>query len=50
MGIDQIAERCGFASAGTLRHHFRQHFALSPLQYRKQFTLLRLQNRRSYGQ
>ncbi len=38
MGIDQIAERCGFASAGTLRHHFRQHFALSPLQYRKQFT------------
>ncbi|HBY1559834.1 TPA: helix-turn-helix domain-containing protein, partial [Klebsiella pneumoniae] len=38
MGIDQIAERCGFASAGTLRHYFRQHFALSPLQYRKQFT------------
>ena len=38
MGIDQIAERCGFASAGTLRHHFRQRFALSPLQYRKQFA------------
>ncbi|WP_213943243.1 helix-turn-helix domain-containing protein, partial [Klebsiella variicola] len=38
MSIDQIAERCGFASAGTLRHHFRQHFALSPLQYRKQFA------------
>ncbi len=51
MGIDQIAERCGFASAGTLRHHFRQHFVLSPLRYRKQFyALLRLQNRRSHGQ
>ena len=36
--FDQIAERCGFASAGTLRHHFRQRFALSPLQYRKQFA------------
>ncbi|WP_308564863.1 transcriptional regulator FtrA [uncultured Klebsiella sp.] len=35
LSIEQIAELCGFASASTLRHHFRQQFALSPLQYRK---------------
>lgn len=38
LSIDRIAEICGFANASTLRHHFRQHFAVSPLQYRKKFS------------
>lgn len=36
LSIDSIAEQTGFACSATLRHHFRQHFALSPAQYRKQ--------------
>lgn len=36
LSIDCIAEQTGFACSSTLRHHFRQHFALSPAQYRKQ--------------
>lgn len=39
LSIDSIAEQTGFGQAATLRHHFRQHFALSPAQYRKQFIL-----------
>ncbi len=39
LSIDSIAEQTGFGQAATLRHHFRQHFALSPAQYRKQFAL-----------
>lgn len=39
LNIDSIAEQTGFGQAATLRHHFRQHFALSPAQYRKQFAL-----------
>lgn len=35
LSVEQIAELCGFANTSTLRHHFRQQFALSPLQYRK---------------
>jgi AraC family transcriptional activator FtrA len=38
LSIESIAEQTGFSQAATLRHHFRQHFALSPAQYRKQFT------------
>jgi AraC family transcriptional activator FtrA len=37
-----IAELCGFANASTLRRHFRKHFAISPLQYRKKFSAERL--------
>ena len=37
LSIDNIAEQTGFGQSATLRHHFRQHFALSPAQYRKQF-------------
>lgn len=33
-----IAEQTGFGQAATLRHHFRQHYALSPARYRKQFA------------
>ena len=39
LSIDSIAEQTGFGQAATLRHHFRQHFALSPAQYHKQFAL-----------
>jgi len=37
LSIDNIAEQTGFGQSATLRHHFRQQFALSPAQYRKQF-------------
>jgi len=38
LSIDSIAEQTGFGQAATLRHHFRQHYALSPARYRKQFS------------
>ncbi len=38
LSVDRIAEICGFANASTLRHHFRQQFAISPLKYRKKFS------------
>ncbi len=38
LSIDSIAGQTGFGHSATLRHHFRQHFALSPAQYRKRFT------------
>lgn len=38
LSIDSIAEQTGFGQAATLRHHFRQHYALSPVRYRKQFA------------
>ncbi len=38
LSIDSIAEQTGFGQASTLRHHFRQQFAISPAQYRKQFS------------
>lgn len=33
--VDAIAELTGFSHASGLRHHFRQHFGVSPVQYRK---------------
>lgn len=41
MGVDRVAEVCGFGSADTLRHHFRQHLRLSPARYRERFALRR---------
>ena len=38
LSIDSIAGHTGFGHSATLRHHFRQHFALSPAQYRKKFA------------
>ena len=38
LSIDSIAEQTGFGQAATLRHHFRQHYALSPARYRKKFA------------
>ncbi|RAU37834.1 transcriptional regulator FtrA [Enterobacter sp. ECC-175] len=42
MSIDHIAEKTGFGQAATLRHHFRQQFSLSPVQYRKRFAAISL--------
>lgn len=38
MNIDVIAEKIGFSNAAALRHHFQQHYALTPGQFRKKFT------------
>ncbi|WP_333900936.1 transcriptional regulator FtrA [Enterobacter wuhouensis] len=38
LSVDSIAEQTGFGQSSTFRHHFRQQFALSPVQYRKQFV------------
>lgn len=35
--IGRIAEKCGFGTATTLRHHFRQRLGTSPAAYRKHF-------------
>lgn len=36
--IDKIAVECGFESAITLRHHFRNVLGVSPAHYRRQFA------------
>ncbi|QDH71321.1 helix-turn-helix domain-containing protein [Marilutibacter alkalisoli] len=38
LGIDQIADQCGFGQANTLRRHFRQATALTPTEYRRRFA------------
>jgi AraC family transcriptional regulator, transcriptional activator FtrA len=38
LNIDAIAERCGFGTSATLRHHFRRKLSLSPLAYRARFA------------
>ena len=37
LGIDAIAERSGFGSAQTLRHHFAQRLSTTPQAYRRIF-------------
>jgi AraC family transcriptional activator FtrA len=37
LSVEQIADRCGYASADTLRHHFRRALKLSPARYRERF-------------
>lgn len=39
LAVEQIADRCGFGSADTLRHHFRRTIKLSPARYRERFAL-----------
>lgn len=39
LSVENIAELTGFGSATTLRERFRKYVAMSPLQYRKTFTL-----------
>jgi AraC family transcriptional activator FtrA len=38
LGVDEIAEHCGFGSGAALRHHFRRKLTLSPLAYRARFA------------
>ncbi|WP_460459491.1 GlxA family transcriptional regulator [Angustibacter peucedani] len=37
LGVDEIADRCGFGSAALLRHHFRKVVGLAPADYRRSF-------------
>jgi transcriptional regulator GlxA family with amidase domain len=37
LGVDQVAERCGFGSAALLRHHFRKVVGVPPADYRRTF-------------
>jgi transcriptional regulator GlxA family with amidase domain len=37
LGVDTIAERAGFGSAATLRHHFAQRLSTTPQAYRGTF-------------
>ena len=36
--VEKVAELSGFGNAKNLRFRFQQHFAISPLAYRKKFT------------
>ena len=36
--LARIAERCGFGSVETMRHHFRNKASVSPSSYRKRFA------------
>ena len=38
LSVEDIAERVGFGSAATLRHHFRARLSTTPAAYRKAFT------------
>lgn len=38
LSMEEVAAQAGFATAASLRHHFRQRFALSPREYRKNQT------------
>src|SRR5438445_6233514 len=37
LSIEHVARECGFGSAMTLRHHFRNKLALSPSEYKDRF-------------
>jgi AraC family transcriptional activator FtrA len=37
LSIEQIADRCGYGHADSLRHHFRRTLGLSPARYRERF-------------
>ena len=36
--VERVAEKCGFGSGATLRHHFREKFGTSPVAYRQRFS------------
>jgi AraC family transcriptional regulator, transcriptional activator FtrA len=38
MGIDEVAQRCGFGSGALLRHHFRKVVGVSPADFRRTFA------------
>jgi AraC family transcriptional regulator, transcriptional activator FtrA len=37
LGVDAIAQRCGFGAAPLLRHHFRSALGVAPADYRRTF-------------
>ena len=37
LGVDDVAERCGFGAGALLRHHFRKVVGVSPADYRRTF-------------
>lgn len=37
LSVEEVADRCGFGSAPTLRHHFRTRVKLTPNSYRARF-------------
>jgi transcriptional regulator GlxA family with amidase domain len=37
LGLEQVAARCGFASAEQMRRTFRRHLKVVPIDYRKRF-------------
>lgn len=37
LGVDDVAERCGFGSGALLRHHFRKAVGVAPADYRRTF-------------
>lgn len=37
LGVDEVADRCGFGAATTLRGHFARRFGTSPQAYRRTF-------------
>lgn len=37
--VEEVARRCGFGTAASLRQHFRQRRGTAPLAYRKTFSL-----------
>lgn len=41
IGVDQVARRCGFGTAETLRRAFHRRLGISPAAYRRQSTLAR---------
>ncbi len=43
--IEEIATHCGFGSAPTLRHHFRERVRISPVAYRAHFRQSRARSR-----
>jgi transcriptional regulator GlxA family with amidase domain len=38
LGIDEVADRCGFGSAALLRHHFHRVVGVAPTDYRRTFA------------
>ena len=37
LGIDDVAQRCGFGAGALLRHHFRKVVGVAPADYRRTF-------------
>jgi AraC family transcriptional regulator, transcriptional activator FtrA len=37
LGVDEVAQRCGFGSGALLRHHFRKVVGVAPADYRRTF-------------